>query len=106
MTGQISARPPQLNRLAERCRATLNCTGTILAGYCTVCGRVAGAAPAAGPAAAQHPATAATAVAPNPRPGLDSRPTGPDSSPSAPGSAPTGPDSTSNGSRASYGSSP
>jgi serine/threonine-protein kinase PknG len=110
MTGQISARPPQLNRLAERCRATVNCTGTILDGYCTVCGRVAGAAPSAGPAAAgQHPATAATAVVPSQRPGLDSRPTGPDSSPSAPGSspsAPTGPDSTSNGSRASFGSSP
>ena len=43
MTGQISARPPQLNRLAERCRATPNCTGTILDGYCTVCGRMAGA---------------------------------------------------------------
>jgi serine/threonine-protein kinase PknG len=111
MTGQISARPPQLNRLAERCRATPNCTGTILDGYCTVCGRVAGAAPSAGPAAAgQHPATAATAVVPNPRAPHDSRPTGPDSSPSAPGSAPsapgsapTGPDSTSNGSRASFG---
>jgi serine/threonine-protein kinase PknG len=102
MTGQISARPPQLNRLAERCRATPNCTGTILDGYCTVCGRVAGATPSA--TQGEHPATAATAVVPSQRPGYDSRPTGPDSSPSTPGSSPsspTGPDSSPNGTRGS-----
>jgi len=106
MTGQISARPPQLNRLAERCRATPNCSGTILDGYCTVCGRVAGATPTEGPT------TPATAVSPDRRPAHDSRPTGPDSSPSAPGtsapsapsspSAPTGPDSSPNGTRGSF----
>jgi serine/threonine-protein kinase PknG len=102
MTGQISARPPQLNRLAERCRATPNCTGTILDGYCTVCGRVAGATPTPG-TAGQHPATAATAVSPDRHPGFDSRPSTPGStpsSPSAPGSAPSSP------SAPSFGSSP
>src|SRR5215472_9510930 len=113
MTGQISARPPQLNRLAERCRATPNCTGTILDGYCTVCGRMAGA-PMSSAADGQHPATSATSVLPGQRPAYDSRPTGPDSSPSAPGSSPSAPgsspsspsapDSTTNGTRGSWSS--
>jgi serine/threonine-protein kinase PknG len=58
MSGPISARAPQAPGLAERCRATANCTGTILDGYCTVCGRVATAE-----IDASKPVTAMTAVA-------------------------------------------
>ena len=37
MTGPSSVRAPQARGFAERCRATTDCTGTILDGYCTVC---------------------------------------------------------------------
>jgi serine/threonine-protein kinase PknG len=112
MTGPISARAPQPTGVAERCQATASCTGTILDGYCTVCGRVAGATPAAEadgsrPAskmtsAASHPAitapsepgSSATSAPPVERdqsaPTSGSAPTGPGSTGSAAGSRPTG----------------
>ncbi len=92
MTGNFSARPPQLNRLAERCRATPNCSGTILDGYCTVCGRVAGAAPSV--PEDSRSATAATAVAPAEPQSPDSTPTDPGSTLTDLSSAATGPTAT------------
>jgi serine/threonine-protein kinase PknG len=85
MTGSVRA--PQAPGFAERCRATPKCTGTILDGYCTVCGRVATA-----DADASRPVTAVTAIAPPiERPSRTSAPSGTGSSPSdVTGSAPTG----------------
>ncbi|HXM58463.1 MAG TPA: tetratricopeptide repeat protein [Candidatus Dormibacteraeota bacterium] len=101
MTGPISARASQAAGLAERCRATPSCTGTILDGYCTVCGKVASALAAD----ASRPITAVTAVAtpPTDRPSRSpgptgsaptdlssSAPTGVSSAPTGVGSSPTG----------------
>ncbi|HSR26179.1 MAG TPA: tetratricopeptide repeat protein, partial [Candidatus Eisenbacteria bacterium] len=90
MTGPISARATQATGLAERCRATPSCTGTILDGYCTVCGRVASAE-----VDASRPVTAMTAVAP-PIERPTRAPTG-DSAPT--GSTPTGGSAPADGSR-------
>ena len=41
---KIPTSPPIADypQVAERCRATPNCEGAILDGYCAVCGKVAG----------------------------------------------------------------
>jgi serine/threonine-protein kinase PknG len=91
MTGPISTRVPDRGAVAEQCRATPDCTGTILDGYCTVCGRVAGRPPA-GPGDRARRPTAATAVSAAP---VEREPAdlGSPSSPSAPGrtAAPSAP---------------
>ena len=99
MTGPISARATQAAGLAERCRATPGCTGTILDGYCTVCGRVASAEPDA-----SRPVTAMTAVGPPmDRPSRGSAATS-GSQPTS-GSAPTGAGSSPTGNSRPSGSS-
>jgi serine/threonine-protein kinase PknG len=100
MTGPISARATQAAGLAERCRATPSCTGTILDGYCTVCGRVASAEPDM-----SRPVTAMTAVAPPiERPSRGSAPTS-DSAPTG-DSAPTSSSAPTSGSTPTSGSAP
>lgn len=46
MNTPISPAATDDSQVAETCRATPDCPGTILDGYCTVCGRVAARAPA------------------------------------------------------------
>jgi serine/threonine-protein kinase PknG len=57
MSTPISPPASDDSQVAERCRATPNCTGTILDGYCTVCGKVAARPAAAQPAPSPPPAT-------------------------------------------------